>query len=573
MPTESTVWPIDSTPNADLPVYTRLNATDVLPDPVSPLGATLVWEQYILPGWAIGDVEDGCFTMAEISGPSVAAGIFYGHLFVSMSSSRIFGIRAGLGTDVIDAMWYGNHPDAPAHVTRPSDESPAASAKLAEFNHWVLNTTSYPALEEQAALVEEMRAQRPDLSAISDMGLLTRARAVLPYERFVWSQHNQTTKGTGAGPSILYSLGIDPNVVLTLIGAASDVDSATPSYELWDLSRAVRADPALGDLFEKIDDTLYDRLHDEQPEFAASFAGFIARFGYRGPNEWDLGAPAWETHPELALSLIERLRHLADSENPVFRREESERKGADALAKVFEQFPDADTQAQIHLALASARRFFAWRERSKCNCIRVMHEARMPLVELGRRLAAAGRIADPMDVFNAVADELDTLVTEPENLAATLVERGRIRVELADVELPTFLLSGDDWTPWDELPKRSAASATQVSVGDVLIGGPGAPGVVQGRARVVHDTSNIDAFEPGEILLAPQTDPSWTPLFMVSAGVVVDVGSMVSHAMIVSRELGVPCVAGITGGTRRIPDGALIEIDGSAGTVTILELP
>jgi hypothetical protein len=69
-------WPVDSTPNSRMPVYTRLNATDVLPDPVSPLGATLVWERYIERGWSIGDVEDGCFDIAEIAEPSAAAGIF-----------------------------------------------------------------------------------------------------------------------------------------------------------------------------------------------------------------------------------------------------------------------------------------------------------------------------------------------------------------------------------------------------------------------------------------------------------------------------------------------------------------
>ena len=72
--------------------------------------------------------------------------------------------------------------------------------------------------------------------------------------------------------------------------------------------------------------------------------------------------------------------------------------------------------------------------------------------------------------------------------------------------------------------------------------------------------------QPGEILVAPQTDPSWTPLFMVSSGVVVDVGAMGSHAMIISRELGIPCAAGVTDATRRITTGATVEVDGSTGT-------
>jgi pyruvate,water dikinase len=79
--------------------------------------------------------------------------------------------------------------------------------------------------------------------------------------------------------------------------------------------------------------------------------------------------------------------------------------------------------------------------------------------------------------------------------------------------------------------------------------------------------------EPGDILVAPLTDPSWTPLFVPAAGVVVNVGAPQSHAMIVSRELGIPCVPSVTDATRRIPDGALIEVNGDLGQVTVLELP
>ena len=79
------------------------------------------------------------------------------------------------------------------------------------------------------------------------------------------------------------------------------------------------------------------------------------------------------------------------------------------------------------------------------------------------------------------------------------------------------------------------------------------------------------ALEPGEILIAPITDPAWTPLFVAAAAVVVDVGAPFSHAAIVSRELGIPCVLSVTEASKRIPDGALIEVNGDTATVTILE--
>ena len=87
------------------------------------------------------------------------------------------------------------------------------------------------------------------------------------------------------------------------------------------------------------------------------------------------------------------------------------------------------------------------------------------------------------------------------------------------------------------------------------------------------DAADPHGLEPGDILVAPQTDPSWVPLFVSAAAVVVNVGAMGSHAMIVSRELGVPCVASVADATSIIPDGATITVDGNAGTVTIDALP
>jgi len=95
--------------------------------------------------------------------------------------------------------------------------------------------------------------------------------------------------------------------------------------------------------------------------------------------------------------------------------------------------------------------------------------------------------------------------------------------------------------------------------------------VSRGRARVLIDSYDPTCLEPGDVLVAPLTDPSWTPLFVPAAGVVVDVGAPLSHAIIVSRELGIPCVVSATGATKRIPDGAFIEVNGETGVVTVLE--
>ncbi len=110
-------------------------------------------------------------------------------------------------------------------------------------------------------------------------------------------------------------------------------------------------------------------------------------------------------------------------------------------------------------------------------------------------------------------------------------------------------------------------------VGETLTGIAGSPGVVEGRARVILDPADPGALEPGEIMIAPNTDPGWTPLFMTAGAVVVNVGGQISHAVIVSRELGLPCAVSVADATERIPEGATIELNGQSGEVRIIALP
>ena len=104
-----------------------------------------------------------------------------------------------------------------------------------------------------------------------------------------------------------------------------------------------------------------------------------------------------------------------------------------------------------------------------------------------------------------------------------------------------------------------------------MTGNAGSSGKAKGRARIVMDPADALNFEPGDVLIAPFTDPAWTPLFLPAAAVVVNVGALMSHAIIVSRELGIPCVVAVEEATEKIREGSMIEVDGTAGTVKLLD--
>src|SRR5205085_10144945 len=103
----------------------------------------------------------------------------------------------------------------------------------------------------------------------------------------------------------------------------------------------------------------------------------------------------------------------------------------------------------------------------------------------------------------------------------------------------------------------------------MLQGTPASPGAVTGQARVIHDPDGA-RLEPGEILVAPSTDPGWTPLFLTAGGLVMEMGGMMSHGAVVAREYGIPAVVGVAGATERIATGQAVTVDGSAGSVTLV---
>ena len=228
---------------------------------------------------------------------------------------------------------------------------------------------------------------------------------------------------------------------------------------------------------------------------------------------------------------------------------------------------DPETHGQLSAALAAAPVFLAGRERTKTNIIRLVNEMRVGSHALGKRMVERGYYTKPTSGSMLSNDELDQLLVDPEAWVDVDQASGRRSTSaLFDLE-PPFVFAGEV-PPLRTWPERET-EPMPVAKGTTLEGIPGCPGQATGRARVVLDPGDPTALEPGDVLIAPITDPAWTPLFVPAAAVVVDVGAQLSHAVIVSRELGIPCVVSVTGGTRLIPDGAQVTVDGTAGTVTV----
>jgi phosphohistidine swiveling domain-containing protein len=579
-------WVVESTPSTRFPIYTRANIGEVFPDPVAPL--TYSWGMqgddgklgFSEMGFRNAYVRLGAFEHSEFPDDEmVFLGVNGGYGYLNASAMRLFGERApGLTAGDIDAMFFGEQPGIPPYEVQEGDVRPDLEAKVGETFGWALTTSSLDEVLADEKAMNELRANRPDLSAMSDRELLDMVRD-LADNRFphIFGQHIYITMlatvPAGIVTAVCAAVG-RPTDALKVIAGVGDVESAAPSMAMWDLGRLVAASESLNAAFDGGVDGIVDRvLGVDGPDgdnFREEFAGFVFKYGARGPNEWEVREPTWEVEPELVLAAIDRMRLSPASSAPAGHNKElaDERlRLIDEIAAMVES--DPETHGQFLAGCRAAAVFMPGRERTKTNAVKLAQEIRMGLREYGRRMVERGHWEKINDFGLLKIDELTATLDDPTAHVVELGERRATMAELAELQEP-FVFVGTP-TPLADYPRRDAAVVDIAGSGDELQGVPGCAGISRGIARVVLDSHDPSALEPGDVLVAPITDPSWTPLFVPASGVIVDVGAPLSHAIIVSRELGIPCVVSVTDATKRIPDGALVEVNGETGVITVID--
>lgn len=579
-------WLVETALSQKYSFYTRANIGEVFPDPVSPL--SFEWFEH---GGTVGSAEHGfrdayyrigVMTPEELPpDDAVFLGVAGGYGYLNASALRLLGHRApGMTAQDIDDSFFGDAPGVPEFDVNAYPDRPELTEKIGETFGWVLTTPNLPAVLEMEERVNRMRTERPDLSAMSDRELVDHGYSIMDGNfREYFGEHIfitfLATLPIGIITAVTAAVG-NPTGALRLVAGLGDVESAAPSMSMWELGRTVAAAPELGAIFDQGVSGLYNRLVADDGAastgFLTDFAEFSRLYGCRGPNEWEARSPTWETEPDLALAAIDRMRLSPDSSAPAGLNAEAAAERETLGAEIAEMVAgDPETQGQFLAALHSATVFMPGRERTKTNAIKLVHEFRVALQEFGRRCVAAGTFPQVNSYGLLTRDEIFQVLDDPTGWHDELATREALMQDVSELQEP-FLFVGDPGAMAD-YPRRDALVIDLVDTGEVMQGMPGCPGTYRGTARVVLDSFDPTALEPGDILVAPITDPSWTPLFVPAGGVVVDVGAALSHAIIVCRELGIPCVVSATDATKRIPDGATIEVDGNTGVVTIISLP
>jgi pyruvate,water dikinase len=200
--------------------------------------------------------------------------------------------------------------------------------------------------------------------------------------------------------------------------------------------------------------------------------------------------------------------------------------------------------------------------------------ARLPFLEAGRRMAAAGVLERGDDVIYLEVGEIRAfLLGDMTGHGETVRERRAEMDRWRGFTPPEVLGSAPAAQPVDDgqavVPGEGADAPQPQHAGGTLRGLPAARGTVTGTARVVRELSEAERIQAGDILVCEMTTPAWTPLFPALSGIVADTGGPLSHCAVMAREYGLPCIVGTKVGTRVIPDGARITVDGASGVVAV----
>jgi len=289
---------------------------------------------------------------------------------------------------------------------------------------------------------------------------------------------------------------------------------------------------------------------------------FLARYGHRAVAEIDLGMPRWAEDPSHLVQMVENYRRLVDPD--LAPDVQFARGSAAADAMVLELTRRAAQRSRVRgwlvgWCLRRARQLTGLRESPKFLLVLALAGLREQLVDVGRHLHRRGLVDQPDDVFFLDFAEVRRGLSGTELRPVVEARRSAYGVELRRRHIPRLLLS-DGTEP-------EAVGGTADRPDGALAGTPASAGTVTGIARVVLDPAGA-RLAPGEILVAPSTDPGWTPLFLTAGGLVMEMGGSNSHGAVVAREYGIPAVVGVPGATQRIETGQQITVDGATGLVS-----
>ncbi|MGG1464226.1 phosphoenolpyruvate synthase [Bacillus licheniformis] len=336
--------------------------------------------------------------------------------------------------------------------------------------------------------------------------------------------------------------------------------------ELGDLSDQARKYPAVIDYFKRANSENFMEELLKVPggaEMKRSLDDFLKKYGMRCVGEIDLTRPRWAEAPvQLVPSILSHIRTIAAGEHRrKFKQGETE--AEEAKKEIISQFRFPEKK-RVSRLVHMYRSLMGMREHHKFTLVKLMFLYKKAILKEARTLVGKGILNCEEDVFYFTLEELIALLENRGigDIPELLADRKRQHTSNQKLTSPRVMTSKGEIITGKLRNEKSPEGA--------LTGTPVSAGIIEGTARVAKSPEDAK-LNQGDILVAPYTDPGWTPLFTSAVGLITEVGGMMTHGSVVAREYGIPAVVGIDKATEIIEDGAYIRVDGTNGFVQILD--
>ena len=365
----------------------------------------------------------------------------------------------------------------------------------------------------------------------------------------------------------------DPDIQALNRGLVGNV-TTDMDLAIGDLADVARAHPDVRTCIQGTEPSeILEKLEDLKggKHFLEAFQSFLDEYGFRANSEINIAQPRWHESPEPVLQMIRGNLVVEDIGGHRRHHEElgkeAEKAGKRLIARagkgIFGFFKAWRARRLVSLVRGGMR----GREHPKFFMIRFFGMAKKLILQIGEKLEKEGDLSNAKDIFHLEWSEILAIFESPggaDNLKTLVQERKESFARHKELYPPGLLTSEGEHV------------VAQPDFGDIpegaLGGSRASAGVIEGRARVILDPAK-DILHAGEILVAPFTDPGWTPLFVHAAGLVMEVGGELTHGSVVAREYGIPAVVCVRNATKKIQSGQWIRVDGDRGYVEFIDEP
>ncbi|WHX15549.1 phosphoenolpyruvate synthase [Streptomyces malaysiensis subsp. malaysiensis] len=363
----------------------------------------------------------------------------------------------------------------------------------------------------------------------------------------------------------------EKNAADTLTLSAPDNVTSEMGLALLDVADVIRPHPEVVAFLRGVESIEDDAFLDELAKLAGgaeardAIESYLDRYGMRCVGEIDITRPRWRERPTTLVPVIlDNVRNFepgAAGRRFEQGRQKAREKERDVLSRL-RALPDGDRKAdEAKRMIDRVRTFIGYREYPKYGIISRYFVYKRALLAEAERLVEAGVLPEQEDIFYLTFQELHDVVRSHQ-VDDRLIQRRKDAFRSYHALTPPRVLTSDGEAVTGAYRRDDAPAGA-------LIGLPVSAGTIEGRARVILDMGEAD-LEAGDILVTAFTDPSWSPLFVGIAGLVTEVGGLMTHGAVIAREYGLPAVVGVERATRLIRDGQRIRVHGTDGYVEIL---